>query len=323
MSFTRRAALLAAMAAPSLRPTLARAADWPTKPVRLVVPFTPAGPVDTIARLMAPKLEAMWGQPVVIENRPGGGGNVGALAVARSAPDGHTLLLCASSHAINPGMYRSMPFDTAKDFAPCCLLTAGAFILVVHPSIPARTVAEFITYAKARPGTLNYSSAGNGTGNHLAAELFKQMAGIEMVHIPFGGAAPATTAVISGQAPIMFNNMISAMQHMPDGRMFGLGVTTLGRARALPQVPAIAETLPGFDVSAWYGLLAPAGTPPTVVAEVDRAATAAMADAVVQERVTSLGLELAPLGPERFSSFIGTEMVKWARVVQAAKAQVD
>ncbi len=319
MTLSRRAAL----ALPLLLPNLARAADWPSKPVRLVVPFTPAGPVDTIARLIAPKLEAMWGQPVVIENRPGGGGNVGADVVAKAAPDGHTLLLCASSLAINPGMYRNMPFNTATAFAPASVLTQGAFILTVHPSVPARSIPEFIAYAKANPGRLNYASAGNGTGNHLAAELFKQMVGIEMTHIPFGGAAPANTAVISGQAPIMFNNMVSAMQHMPDGRLFGLGVTTLTRAKALPQVPAIAEYLPGYDVSAWYALLATAGTPAAVVAEIHRAATLAMADPIVSQRVTGLGLEVSPMGPAPFTSFLAAEMVKWAGVVQAAKAQVD
>ena len=319
MRLNRRALL----AAPALLPGLARAAAWPNKPVRIVVAYPPGGPVDTQARLIAPRLEARWGQPVVIENRPGNAGNVGALAVARAAPDGHTLLICASSHAINPGMYRNMPFDTARDFAPCSLLTAGAFILTVHPSVPARTVPAFIAYAKANPDKLNYSSAGSGTGNHLAAELFKQMAGVEMVHIPFSGAAPANTAVISGQAPVMFNNMISAMQHMPDSRMFGLGVTTLTRARALPQVPAIAEFLPGYDVSGWYGLLTTAGTPAAITEEIHQAASAAMAVPAVTERIEALGLEVAHMGPAQFSSFITAEMVKWARVVEIAKAQVD
>ncbi|MBL6459346.1 tripartite tricarboxylate transporter substrate binding protein [Belnapia sp. T6] len=324
MPLTRRATLALPLASlPVALPSQTKAADWPGRPVRIVVPFTPGGPVDIIARVLAPKLESAWGQPIVIENRPGGGGNVGSVAVARAAPDGHTLLLCASSHAINPGLYRNMPFDTTKDFAPCALLTSGAFILVVHPSLPVRTVRDLIAYARAHPGVINYASAGSGSGNHLAGELFKQMAGVDMVHIPFPGAAPANTAVLSGQAKVMFNNMISAAQHMPDGSMIGLAVTTPSRIKALPDLPAIAEVLPGFEVSAWYGLLAPAGTPTPIVDQIYRTATSAVADPAVGGRITGLGLEPAPMGPEQFSRFITVEMEKWARVIEVAKAQVD
>ena len=326
MTLDRRALLgsmMAAGAAGLPRAAQAQAPAWPTRPVRIVVPFTPAGPVDTIARLVAPKLEAAWGQTVLIENRAGAGGNVGAQAVARSAPDGHTLLLCASSLAINPGIYRNMPFDTARDLVACVRLTAAPFVLVVHPSIPARSLPEFIAWLKASPGAANYASAGSGTGNHLGAELFKQMAGVEMVHVPFPGAAPATTALLAGQTPIMVNNMVSALPHLPDGRLFALGVTTLQRSPALPEVPAIAEVLPGYEVSAWYGLLAPAGTPAPVIAAIHRGGEAAIMAPDVRERITAQGMEAAPQNPEEFGRFVAAELVKWARVAQLAKAQVD
>ncbi|MBX6373842.1 MAG: tripartite tricarboxylate transporter substrate binding protein [Acetobacteraceae bacterium] len=318
---TRRAAIAVPLAL--LVSQTAKGAEFPTRPVRIVVPFPPGGPTDTLVRLAAPRLEQTWGQPVVVENRGGAGGNIGTAAVARAAADGYTVLLVASSHAINPGIFRALPYDPVRDFAPVALLASSPFVLVVHPSVPARSLAELIALARARPGQLNYASASNGSGNHLAMEMLKAAAGIDIVHVPYAGAAPATTDLLAGQVPIMFNNMVSAMPHIQAGRLRALAVSGPRRAAALPDVPAVAETIPGFDASTWYGILAPAGTPATVVAELSARFRAAFDGPEAVARLAAMGLDPTPLAPDAFGRFIEAEMAKWGRAARAANVQVD
>jgi len=319
----RRGAIAAAALALAA-PYVARAAEFPTRPVRLVVPFPPGGPTDTIARLVAPRVERGWGQPVVVENRGGAGGNIGTAAVARAAPDGHTLLLVASSHAINPSIFRALPYDPLRDFVPVALLASSPFVLVVHPSVPANSLAELIALARARPGRLNYASASNGSGNHLAMEMLKAAAGVDLVHVPYAGAAPATTDLLAGQVPVMFNNMVSAVPHIPAGRLRALAVSGQRRAAALSEVPTVAESgFPGFDATTWYGVLAPARTPPSIVAELNARFVTALDGAQQRERLAALGLDPTPMAPDAFGRFIESEMAEWGRAARAADVQVD
>ncbi|HEY4252358.1 MAG TPA: tripartite tricarboxylate transporter substrate binding protein [Roseomonas sp.] len=321
--FTRRHGL--GLAGALALPRIARAQDqdFPTRPVRIIVPTPAGGPADAVARLLAPGFAEGWPYAAIVDNRPGASGVVGSQFVARSAPDGHTLLVNASMHAIIPSVMPNLPYHPLNDFTPLALLSTGPYVLVVHPSLPVTTLAELIALAKARPGQLNYASPGNGTGNHLATELFKAQAGIDMVHVPYAGAAPATTSLVGGQVPMMLNNMISAMPHIQSGRLRALAVTSLRRAPTLPDVPTFAETLPGFEAITWYGMLGPAGMPPALTALLNRRANAVMTNATVRERLTMLGVEATPSTPEEFGRFIASEMEKWARVAQASGARVD
>ena len=318
-----RRALAAAATLALAAPGAGRSADFPTRPVRVVVPFPPGGPTDTIARLVAPRLEQGWGQPVIVENRGGAGGNIGTDTVARAAPDGHTLLLAASSHAINPSIFRSLPYDPVRDFAAVALLASSPFVLVVHPSVPAHSLAELLALARARPGRLNYASASNGSGNHLAMEMLKAATGVDLVRVPYAGAAPATTDLLAGQVPVMFNNMVSAVPHIAAGRLRALAVSGPARSTALPAVPAVAETLPGFDASTWYGVLAPAGTPPAVAAELNARFVAALDGPEQRERLLALGLEPTTSSADGFGRFIAAEMAKWGRAARAADVRVE
>ena len=321
MSLLRRTFAASALALAA--PRLSRAADFPTRPVRIVVAFPPGGPTDIVARVLAPSVEQAWGQPVVVENRAGAGGNIGTAQVARAAPDGYTLLVCASAHAINPSIFRNLPYHPLRDFAPVALLTSSPFVLVVHPAMPVQNFAEFIAYARARPGRINYGSASNGSGNHLAMEMLKTATGIDLVHVPYAGAAPATTDLLSGQIGAMFNNMVSAAPHIPTGRLRALAVSGPTRAPSLPDVPTVAESIPGFDATTWYGVLAPAGTPAPIVAELNARFIAALDGAAARERLTALGLEATPSTPEQFGRFIEAELVKWERAARAANVQMD
>ena len=321
MSLLRRTLTAGALAL--ALPRRSRAEVFPTRPVRIVVAFPPGGPTDTIARVLAAPLEQAWGQPVVIENRGGAGGNIGTAQVARAAPDGYTLLLCASSHAINPSIFRNLPYHPVRDFAPVALLTSSPFVLVVHPSMPVRSFAEFLTYVRARPGQVNYGSASNGSGNHLAMEMLKTAAGLDLVHVPYAGAAPATTDLLAGQVSAMFNNMVSAAPHIPTGRMRALATSGLTSPPSLPDVPTVAETIPGFDATTWYGILAPANTPAALVSELNARFVTALGTVAVRERLAALGLDATPGTPEAFTRFIGTEMVKWAAAARAANVQMD
>jgi tripartite-type tricarboxylate transporter receptor subunit TctC len=306
--------------------TDAIAADaYPAKALRLIVPFPPGGPADALARLVGDKLSASLGKAVVVDNRPGAGGNIGMELGAKSAPDGYTLVLApAGNLTVNPFLYRNVPYDVARDFAPVTVIAAVPNVLVVHPSVPAKSVAELIRYAKAHPGTLNYSSPGNGSGAHLAGELFKSMAGVDIVHIPFNGIAPAVTAVVGGQVQMMFAGAPSALPQVKAGRVVALGVASLKRTAAAPELPTLAESgLPGFDVTSWYSIVVPAGTPTEIIAGLRSEITAALTQSEVQEKLTGLGAE--PIGntPAEFAAMLKVETAKWGKIVKDANIQVE
>ncbi|MCW8085451.1 tripartite tricarboxylate transporter substrate binding protein [Sabulicella glaciei] len=318
----RRALLTAASAALS-GSAHAQGQDFPQRPVRLVVPSPAGGPTDAIARLVAPALAEGWVHPAVVDNRVGGTGVVGSQAVARAAPDGHTLLVNASMHAIIPSVMPNLPFRVVEDFTAVALLATGPYVLVAHPSFRACTLPELIALAKSRPGQIDYASPGNGTGNHLASELFKARAGIDLVHVPYAGAAPATTDVVGGTVPLMLNNMISAIPHIEAGRLRALAVTGPGRSPALPDTPTFAETLPGFEAITWYGMFGPAGLPPPLLAELNRRANAAGQGEAVKARLAALGVEPVAETPEAFRRFVEAEVLKWAEVARLSNARLD
>ncbi len=319
------ALLLLALAAGTLAPAPATAQAWPAKPVRMVVPFPPAGGTDVIARVIGPRLGEALGQQVLIDNRAGANGNVGTELVARAAPDGYTVLLNGGGTlAVNPSLYSRLPYDSVRDFAPVSMVALQPSVLVVHPSVPARSVSELITLARSRPGQLNYASSGSGSLAHLCAEVFKRMAKIDMLHVPYKGAGPSLADLLAGQVHLIFASSPSVMPHVRNGRLRALGVTTAKRVRATPEVPTIAEAgLPGFELTGWYGLLAPAGTPSPVVnrLNVDLVKTLNVAD--VQEKLVDQGLEVATSTPREFADFLKAEIAKYARVVREAGVKVD
>jgi tripartite-type tricarboxylate transporter receptor subunit TctC len=304
---------------------VAFAQSYPTKPVKLVVPFPPGGSLDLTGRLLAQKLTEAWGQPVVVENKPGAGGNIGADLVAKSAPDGYTILLGAlSTHAVNPSLYAKMPYDAAKDFAPITLIAITPNVLVVNAASPVNNVREFIAYAKANPGKLSFGSGSSGSAGHLAGELFKVETGTDAVHIPFKGGAPATQALLAGDTQFMFDNLANAMAQVKAGKLKALAVTTARRSPLVPDLPTMAEAgLPGFDISTWYGLFAPAGTPPAIVAKWNAEVTKILNTPDVRARLVADGAEPAPNTPEQFAQMIASELVKYARIVKISGAKVD
>ena len=303
----------------------ANAQAFPQKPVRLVVPFPPGGPIDTVSRAIAQKLTEAWGQTVVVDNRPGAGGNIGADLVAKAAPDGYTVVMGAlSTHAVNPSLYPKMPYDAAKDFAPIALVAVTPNVLVVNPSLPVATAREFIAYARANPGKLAFGSGSNGSAGHLAGELFKVDAGVDMLHVPFKGAAPAMQALLAGDTQLMFDNLASATAQVKAGKLKALAVTTARRSKLAPDLPTLAEAgLPGFDISTWFGLLAPAGTPADVVARWNAEVTRILNSTEMRERMTALGAEPAPDTPAEFARFIAGETAKYARIVKLSGAKLD
>jgi tripartite-type tricarboxylate transporter receptor subunit TctC len=321
-----RAAAVAVVVACSLAvagPVAAQA--FPSKPARLVVPFPPGGPLDATGRAIAQKLGEAWGQSVIVENKPGAGGNIGADYVAKSAPDGYTVVMGAlSTHAVNPSLYPKMPFDAQKDFAPITLVAVTPNVLVVNPSLPVRSVKELIAYAKANPGKLSFGSGSIGSAGHLAGELFKADTGVDMVHVPYKGAAPAMQALLAGDTQVMFDNLASAMSQVKAGKLRALAVTTAERSKLVPDLPTMAEAgVPGFDISTWYGLLAPAGTPPEVIAKWNADVTKILSAPEMRERLVAQGADAAPDSPADFAKFIAAELVKYARSVKASGAKVD
>ncbi len=306
------------------------AQSWPAKPVRIVVPFPPGGTTDIVARSLGAELQKLWGQPVIVENRAGAGGNVGADAVAKSQNDGYTLLMgTVGTHAINAALFaqagNKMPFDPAKDFVPITLAAAVPNVMVIHPKVPANSVAEFIAYAKANPGKLNMASSGNGTSIHLTGELFKTLTGTYMVHLPYRGSAPAVSDLLAGNTNVMFDNLPSALPHIKSGRLKALAVTSRERSPALPDVPTIEEAakLKGFDASSWFGLFAPAGTPREIVDKVQTDVAKALAVPTVRERFVSQGAQPGGSTPDQFAAFIRGETDKWTKVVKVSNAKVD
>lgn len=298
---------------------------WPAKPVRLIVPYPPGGSADILARAIGQKLSEGIGQQVIIDNRPGAGTAIGAEATAKAAPDGYTILLgTVSSHAINPALTPGLKYDPIKDFAPVSLVASIPFALIVHPSLSANSLNELIALAKARPGALNFSSAGTGTSNHLAGELFKSMTGTFMVHIPYKGSAPALNDLIAGQVQLMFDLVLTSAPHVKSGAVRALAVTGRERSAALPGVPTVAESgVPGYEVSAWFGFFAPAGTPPSVVNALNAETIKTMRLPDLRERLASQGADAVTNTPEQFTAYVREELGKWTRVVKASGMKAD
>jgi tripartite-type tricarboxylate transporter receptor subunit TctC len=299
----------------------ASAADvYPQRPVRIVVPFPAGGPADALARMVGDKLQASLGQPVVVDNRPGAGGNIGLELVAKSPPDGHTLALApAGNLTVNPSLYRNVPYDVARDFAPVTVIAAVPNVLVVNAQVPAKDLAELIAYAKANPAKLNYASPGPGSGAHLAGELLKSSAGIEMVHVPFNGIAPAVTAVVGGDVQVMFAGSTSAMPHVATGKLRALGVASPKRMVSTPALPTIDESgLPGFDVTSWYSIVAPAATPPGIVERLQQEIAKALDTPDVKAKLAALGAEPVGNTPAEFAAMIKSESAKWGKIVREA-----
>jgi tripartite-type tricarboxylate transporter receptor subunit TctC len=303
---------------------------WPAKPVRIVVPFPPGGTTDLLARALAPELGRLLGQQVIIDNKAGGGGNVGAEAVAHAPADGYTLLMgTVGTHAINPALFPKLPFDPVKDFAPITLVAGVPNVLVLNPARAAayniHNVADLIRYARAHPGQLNMASAGNGTSIHLSGELFKSLTGTFLVHLPYRGSGPALLDLVGGTVDLMFDNLPSALPHIKAGKLKALGVTSAQRSAALPDVPTIAEAGPvkGYEASSWFGLLAPAGTPAEVVNRLQQACAQALATPALKERLLAQGAAPGGMPPGAFAAHMAAETRKWAAVVKASGAKVD
>lgn len=303
----------------------ASAQTYPSRPIRLVVPFPAGGTTDILAREVGQRLTLSFGQSVVIDNRPGAGGNIGSDLVAKSAPDGYTLLMgTVGTHAINPSLYARMPYDNVKDFAPVILVASVPNVLEVTPSLPVNSVRELIKLAKEKPGQINFASSGSGTSIHLSGELFKTMAGVDMTHIPYKGSAPAITDLIGGQVQVMFDNLPSSLPQIKAGKLRALAVTSVQRAPALPDVPTIAESgLPGFEATSWFGVLAPAGTPPAIIARLNADLGQWLQSPDAREKLLAQGALAAGGSPEAFAAHIRAETEKWARVVKASGAKVD
>ena len=297
----------------------ATAQNYPARPVRLIVPSSPGGGTDISARIIAPKLSEYLGQQVVVENRPGAGTMIGGEAAARSAPDGYTLLMGISTLAINPAIYRKVPYDALKDFAPISQAVALPNVLVAHPSLPVKTVRELVAFSKARPGQINFASAGLGTSPHLSMELFLSMTGLKMVHVPYKGSGPGVTDLVAGHVPLMMPNMLSALPHIKSGRLRALGVTSAKRASRASDIPTLAEAgVPGYEAVQWYGVLAPAGTPRAIITRLHAEVVRVLRQPDIKERFLSDGAEPVGSSPEEFAAFIRAETAKWAQVIKDA-----
>ena len=319
---TRRTLLALGMLASLALP--AGAEDFPTKPVTLVIPFAAGGSTDVVGRIIAERMSKELGQQVVVENRAGAGGSLGAGTVARAAPDGYTILMgTVATHALNPLILAQAPYDAVADFAPISLLVLVPNVLAVNPELPVNTVQELIDMAKADPGVLAYASSGNGTPLHLSGELFKSMAGVDIQHVPYQGSGPALTDVLGNQVPIIFDNLPSASAHISSGAHRALGVTTATRAPSFPDVPTIAETRPGYETYSWNALFAPAGTPAEVVERLNAAALAALADPAVAGRMDEFSAEIVGSTPEELAAHVQAEIEKWTPVVEAADIKVE
>ena len=309
----------------ALLPLVATAQPYPSKPVRIIVNFPAGGVADIYARIIGAKVQDAWGQPVVVENRTGGGGNIGADAVAKSAPDGYTIGIGSiGTHAVNVTLFARMPYDAVNDFAPIVHLLEAEGLLVVHPSVPAKSVTELISYARANPGKLTFASAGMGTASHLAGELFKSMARVEMAHIPYKGNVPAISDLLAGQTSLIFATMPTVLPHVKAGKLRPLATIGAERSAAAPELPTVAEAaLPGFAVTNWVGFFAPAGTPPEIVQRWNAETLRIMQAPGIQSRLVNEGARFIPMSPEQFAAFVKSEIAKWAPVVRASGARVD
>jgi tripartite-type tricarboxylate transporter receptor subunit TctC len=326
MKLPRRNFLHLAAGAAAL-PAVSRVAwaqTYPSRPVRIVVPFAPAGSTDVVARLMGQWLSERLGQQFVIENRPGGGGNIGTEAVVRASPDGYTLLMVGGWNAINATLYDKLSFNFIRDIAPVAGINREPYVIAVHPSVPAKTVPEFIAYANANPGRVNMASAGIGTPNHLSGELFKAMAGVEMTHVPYRGGGPALVDLLAGQVQVMFVTTAASIEYIRAGRLRALAVTTATRSEALPDLPTVGEFVPDYETSLWLGFGAPKATPAEIVDKLNKEINAGLAaDPKMKARLADLGGTVLPASPADFGKLIADETEKWAKVIRAANIKAD
>jgi tripartite-type tricarboxylate transporter receptor subunit TctC len=296
----------------------AAAQDYPSRPIRYIVPQAPGGSSDTLARLVTQRVADSIGQPVVVDNRPGATGVIGTEVVARASPDGYTLLQAATSHATNPGMQAKLPYDTLRDFAPVSLLSQQPNIWIVNPALPVKTIAELVAYVKTRPGQVNFGSSGTGGSQHLAGELLMSMTGIDMAHVPYKGSPPALIDLLAGRIPVMSSTMPPVLPHLRAGKVRALAVTSAKRSPAVPDVPAVAETIPGYEAIAWQGLLAPARTPHAVVSRLQTEFARVLKQPDVASRLGDQGYDTVASTPEWFSGYIRSEIAKWSKVIRAA-----
>ena len=317
------AALLALLLGTALLPAAAQ--GYPDKPIRLVIPFPAGGGADSMARPLAAKLTSQLGHPVVLDHKAGAGGTIAAETAAAAAPDGYTLMFATlGTHAINPSLYAKLRYDPVKDFVPVAMTHVAPRVLVVHPSVPAQNVKELIALARAKPGTLTFGSSGNGGVNHLAGELMKTMAGVDMIHVPYKGAAPAAVDLLGGRISMAFDSIVVWTEHIKTGKVRALGVSSAQRSAALPNVPAIAEAgLAGFDVANWLGVLAPAKTSPAIVAKLNAELRTAMTDPDMRQQMAAVGVDPATSTPQEFGDIIRKDIAKWAAVVKATGARLD
>ncbi|MBL8288100.1 MAG: tripartite tricarboxylate transporter substrate binding protein [Rubrivivax sp.] len=323
---TRRAAAAAAAAvALTVAAGGALAQSWPTRPVRLVVPFPPGGSTDVVARLIGEKIAQSLGQPVLVDNRAGAGGTAGSDVVAKAAPDGYTVLMGTSStHAIAPGLYPKLPYDPVRDFTPVILLGTATILMVVHPSVPAKNVGEFLAYARSRPGQVMYGSTGNGSVSHLTAEYFRSLAGLEIQHVPYKGDTPMTLDLVAGRVHLAFGTAVAFLPHVQAGKLNALAVTDARPSPVAPQLPTVAASgLAGFEALQWFGLFAPAGTPGEVVTRLNAEVSKALQMPDVQERLKGLGMQIAGGGPAPFGAFLQAESAKWGKIIRDSGAKVD
>jgi tripartite-type tricarboxylate transporter receptor subunit TctC len=319
-----KACAVALATAFTLLAAAAQAQSYPAKPVRLVVPFPPGGGTDIIARTLGDRMAADLGQPVIIDNRPGAGTMIGDDNVAKSAPDGYSLLIATFAHAVNPSLQAKVPFNTEKDFAPVALVGRSPNVLVVNPNKPFKSVADVLAFARANPGKLTFGSFGNGTSAHLAGELFKNLAKVDMVHVPYKGSAPALTDLLGGQIDMMFTTVASVAQYIKSNRLRALGVTSAQRSAAYPNLPTIAEAgVPGYAAESWYGIYVPAGTPAPIVARLNQSVHAAVKTEAFKSRIEEEGLVVSSGTPEELAKYVQAEEVRWAKVVKEANIKVD
>jgi tripartite-type tricarboxylate transporter receptor subunit TctC len=311
-----------AAALPVLSP-IARAQAYPSRPVRVIVPIAPGGAQDILARLMGQWLSERLGQPFVIDNRPGGGTNIGTEAVVRTSADGYTLLLIPPDSAINATLYEKLNFNFVRDIAPVAGIFRGAYVMVVNPLVPAKSVPEFIAHAKANPGKLSLASVGIGSGTHIAGELFKMMAGINMVHVPYRGGGPALTDLLSGQVQVMFPGTVASIEYIRAGRLRALAITAATRSERLPDIPTMGEFVPGYEASQWFGIGAPKNTPADIVDKLNREINAGLADPKIKVRLADLGGEVLALSPADFGKLIADETEKWGKVIRAANIKPE
>ena len=301
----------------------AAAQNYPAKTVRMVVGYPPGGPTDVLARIVSQKLTQTWGQQVIVDNRPGASGMIGAEFTARAAPDGYTLLMVPVTYAVTPSLFAKMTYDVEKDLSPVAQVAAAPFILVVHPTLPVKTVKDLIALDRRSPGQINFASASTGGMPHLAGELFNSMTGTKLVHIPYKGAAPATTDLLSGQVTLMFNNMLSAMPQVKAGRLRAVAVTSSKRSAAAPELPTIAETVPGYEASGWYGAFAPASTSKELIGRLNAEMNRIMKMPDVTQRLAGDGVEAVGTTPEQFGAYLKQEVAKWGKVVKTSGAKAD